>query len=340
MKSGPNETATLSYNQMKEYIDDIVIPGNFQSVVFTGGECTRLGADLLEIIAYCTTEGILTRIVTNAEWAVNDVSTSRYITNLRKAGLSELNISYDDFHAVWIPIENITRLFRLSKSKGFTSVVLAVGAGPRSKITPEYMESILGETIPRFYDEDGHKAPLPTPSPDGTTYLLSNTSIYRIGRGKHLRKEYINKPLSTIALKSACPARNRNPVVFANGELAACCGINAAGNRILEFNTTNNDIRSMQQILIEAIGEAGPEYLRQLASKAGVAVPERDVYGTICEICEDITTHDQTVDFLFENISQIAETVNGHKALKDFFCKYLTEANIDALASHGDIKDV
>lgn len=147
MNSGPERHEKLTALQIEKAIECITEWYDAKVVVFTGGECTRLGDDLFESIAFASSKGLLTRIVTNGEWAENDESARKMIESFRSVGLNELNISYDDFHSAWIPVDYVTRAWKLSKGQGFSSVVFAVGSGPHSRITPETMMRLMGRTF-------------------------------------------------------------------------------------------------------------------------------------------------------------------------------------------------
>ncbi|WP_127842369.1 radical SAM protein [Actinomyces wuliandei] len=126
MKSGPERTEELSLEEMESFISYLHEQHGLQLVVFTGGESTLLGDTLLEAIAFCSERGIGTRLVTNAIWA-QDYDTARdYLVTLRECGLNELNISTDDFHLAWIPIDNVLRAWSAAKGLG---VHLGPGCG-------------------------------------------------------------------------------------------------------------------------------------------------------------------------------------------------------------------
>lgn len=54
----------------------------------------------------------------------------------------------DDFHAVWVPVQNVLNAWRASHGVGFGSVAIAVAEGPKSRVTCESVKELLGEEIP------------------------------------------------------------------------------------------------------------------------------------------------------------------------------------------------
>lgn len=122
MSCTPNNSDRLTLPQMRQFIDSFAEACVGSSVVvFTGGECTLLGDDLLEAIAYANSLGLFTRIVTNAWWAKSERDAETFLNELKSCGLDEINISCDDFHAEYIPLENVRNLLELSKNNGLSN---------------------------------------------------------------------------------------------------------------------------------------------------------------------------------------------------------------------------
>ena len=66
-----------------------------------------LGDDLVEAVGFASRLKIKTRCVTNGFWAKSEHAGRRILTELKKAGLNELNISTGDFHQRYVPEETI-----------------------------------------------------------------------------------------------------------------------------------------------------------------------------------------------------------------------------------------
>ena len=317
MQSGPDRSAKLSFAQIRDRIDEIALTGDYALVVFTGGECTRLGDDLLDAIAYANVHGLITRAVTNSEWATTAEAAEKMIGNLREAGLQELNLSYDDFHRVWIPEANLLRAWEASKNRGFDSVVLALASGPRSRVTPAWLCELVGEDLPLAYDlVDGLRQPLPEPSADGTQYLISNSHLVRLGRGRGLRDDYATFPdhQESVMLQS-CPPSNREPVITPRDHVSACCGVNPDGNRVLDFGEGSDGPTEFQHVVLGALHYLGPGHLLRMAQDGGGGLRARERYASICEMCDDVTRDAAAMAFLSDNIERLAEDVNAAAAI-------------------------
>lgn len=101
------EPMRLELDAMKRIVDEVHGWGSLRLVVFTGGESFLLGADLEEIIRYVASKEVMTRVVTNAYWAKTPARAKTVLGRLKEAGLTEINISCDDYHQEFIPLERV-----------------------------------------------------------------------------------------------------------------------------------------------------------------------------------------------------------------------------------------
>jgi hypothetical protein len=317
MLSGPKRHEKLEFPFIKKIIDKEAIPLGKKLIIFTGGESTRLKDDLYDAIAYSTSCGLATRLVTNAEWAVNDRETRTMITTFKECGLNELNISCDDFHAEWIPVENVIRAWRVAEQTGcFTSLVLAICSGPISTITPESMMKAIGENIPLAYDEQGYEIPLSAVGPGETRKMISNARILRLGRGRNLDKGYCEIPNQFGIERTPCPLDNRQPVFMPSGHRCVCCGINPEWNKVLDFDVPiPTDFREVRNLILQAISRFGPGYLMNIVKEVRPDVQFRTEYSSICEICSDITHSKVCLQVLSDNRGRMKEDLEAWKLI-------------------------
>lgn len=322
MRSGPKRHDTLTLENIIDTVEAAHAAGPLQTVVFAGGEPTLLGDTLLDAIAHVSGLGILTRVVTNAGWAATPEQARAMISDLREAGLDEINYSADDFHLPWIPVDNVVNAWHASKGVGFVSVVIALSSGPGSKIKPEVMMDALGEKVPLVFGDNGQMQQFPPPGPDGTCYLISNTMIYRIGRGRRLRQSYAIFTDDEAALDRPCPWAVNTAALSAKNHLVACCGIEAEGNDVLDFGgraesgVTDLVAKANDDPLLLAISVLGPSYLMKRAKQLDPSLKFRPRYSAICEICEDVTTNPGAVAALRANENVIKADLASVKITK------------------------
>lgn len=95
----------MSFDEISRYID--IVCNTFPSisaVIFTGGECTLLGEDLIKSISKAHSLNKITRIVTNGHWAKNS---DYLIREWVKAGLSEINFSTGFEHSKFVSTDTL-----------------------------------------------------------------------------------------------------------------------------------------------------------------------------------------------------------------------------------------
>lgn len=323
MNSSPTRSGNIDVSSTMAAIESLMRLWPLRVVVFAGGEPTLLKGKLLEMIERCAKIGINTRLVTNASWAVTDEKAKMWISRLRAAGLHELNISTDDYHIDYIPFDNVVRAWQAAKSQGFRSVVIAGCAHPGSKISPEFIEAALGETLPRRFDDDGMGEPLPPPAEDGTIYLLSNSQFQSIGRGaREVDLSHRVVPSDESRLDLPCPFAVRSAALTPSNHFVACCGFELEGNATLDFGRVTDD-QSMREalraanddVLVAAIMLYGPKYLMDKARAKDLGLTFLDKYASVCEICEHVVGRPEVVEVLRANSGEIAADVLAHPAL-------------------------
>lgn len=316
MNSAPTRRDRLSAERMCRAISELHERSPLRVVIFAGGEPTLLGESLLDAIAHADSLGITTRIVTNAYWATCEEKAITKIVELRQAGLAELNISVDDFHIPYIPFANVANAWNASKNRGFRSVVIANCYGPKSTINPAYIMDQLGENLPVRFDSEGLSCQLPAPASDGTVYMLSNSYLQILGRSHSILEiSDVFVPEHPEALSGPCPWAVRSAALSPKGHLLACCGMEAENNAVLDFgDIIDTDLKDLvakadQSVIVNAIALLGPFFLQEFIKQREPDVRFRAQYATVCEICEDIVSRQETVAALEAHLPALTAAV-------------------------------
>jgi len=115
----------MNYENSKRYIvssKDTPI----EWIGFSGGEAF-LHFDLLkELISISSSLGKSTSVITNGFWADDYEKVEKRVVELKKAGLTVLGMSYDEFHAKFVPAHNIKNLIRAAKKLDIRATIQAV----------------------------------------------------------------------------------------------------------------------------------------------------------------------------------------------------------------------
>lgn len=300
----------LSLRDMQAVIEWFADETKGKVVIFTGGECTYLGDDLLEAIAYACSRGLSTRIVTNAEWAISENLSREMVTALSDAGLEELNISYDDFHGEWIPFDNIKFAWDSSKYANFSTVVLASCRSAGSKITFRTLTRDLGVDL-ELSDSGNTLVPVTGTLPNrNTKYYFSKMNLYRLGRAHRLTQDtYIEQEYYDSY--SVCPDCATDVVVSPNRTLSMCCGINHRQDSLLTLQSIDELVSKSigpDTRLHEIIANLGPQYvLKFVEEEIGLFSQKPSYFTTPCEICELLSSSKIASSYIKENIDSLYE---------------------------------
>ena len=210
--SSPKRRGKISEDNIRKVIDDCVQVPSIKTIVFTGGEPLLLGHVLFRSIAYAKDQGFTTRVVTSAYWAKTQDKAREMVEKLFQFGLDELNISYDEFHRLWVNdtmihwvIDEITRRNR--------TCVVSV------QVTRSRM---LDETTLRTRLKVSE---LQAANP---SVLVFGRRAAPIGRGRETISPEEIVPITEITECSsygpdACDSALRQYSVFPDGSLHICC---------------------------------------------------------------------------------------------------------------------
>ena len=319
----------LNADQIIDAIEQANKMEKIRVAIFTGGESLLLGNDLIRAIEYCYNNKILTRLITNAFWADTPKHAEWMLSYLRSCGLLELNISFDDYHAEYVPEQNIVNVWNAVQGKHFTSVVFANCSGENSRITPEYIQKLIGTDIEiirteeRFRDLDYAKRATKI---DGTDYYIVQNNLQRTGRAAEEIKgdENYKAYLTDDELKVIrCNNILHDTTIGYNYHVNACCGIKPDGNPVLDLGDLSKeplaDIlnRAANSVIINAIHHAGPYCLRMFVQEKDPTVQFKEKYTSVCEICEDVTTNPRAMEVIRANINELYVVMKAYKKVVD-----------------------
>jgi len=189
---------------------------DFENVVFTGGEPTLRWVDLAEAIRHANRLEMLTRLVTNAHWAINEEEAICRISELVDAGLKEINFSTGDEHARHIPVDNVANGI-ISALRFPLTVAVMVELRAAQSVSKA---SLLGHPKVKALDAHDKERVRVFESP---WMPLSPLAIERYAEGTAVNS-------NNIASRGGCGSVLQSYVVQADGRIGECCGL---GMRII-----------------------------------------------------------------------------------------------------------
>lgn len=315
MSCGPSKGRRLSLEQMKKVIKSAAAGNALSVVVFTGGEPMLLGEDLLDAIAYVDSLGLTSRIVTNASWAVSPDAASATVRSLREAGLVELNISADDYHLPFVPIEHIRFAYEASRGQGFGAVVIANSALPGDLVTPAFLKDRLGGVFDERCSLD--KNLFGPPAADGTRYVIYTGNVQRLGRAKEMIGPGGARCPGQCSPFGSCPNIIQTIAISPGNRMQACCGFETETNAFLDFGSL--DLDDFQELLAEgrkaivptALALAGPDYLKEFVQIRSPKLTFESSYSSMCELCEAVVTREDVGEVIRAHEIELAASLVG-----------------------------
>lgn len=218
----------MTLSEMKNYIDrSIQAFPSIQMVIFTGGECTLLGQNLLDAIQYARKLNLYTRIVTNGHWAKNQSETQNIVNKFVQAGLNEINFSAGDEHSKFVEINRLSMAIAIAaKQTTFRGVVVNIEQTPHSTITSDVLKQ--SEQI-QSLKECEQKRILFINSPWIEFRKHSNSK----NTSEESEKVVVN---NKTGCDSILDSLNINPY----GQVLSCCGLCSEYSPILKLGSADN----------------------------------------------------------------------------------------------------
>ena len=295
--------ASLDAEFMIQVIKELLPWKSLGLVVFTGGEPFLCRQELRQTIAFAASHDILTRIVTNAYWATSKTRAKEILRELKDAGLTEINISCDDFHQEFIPLENIKNANEAALEENVPAL-LALRQCPEGKITVPFLSSFLG--IPLQEYRRGQENP--------------DNNIFLPGKNIPIKTGYWERPCSEGKELSAswtdpCDSVLSKIVISPDKKVEICCGI--ASGSIKEFYIGSLEEEGLFQILQKGnedlianwLALAGPASILEFVLSKEPTLDIPDNYVNRCHLCNELFTREEVRQILREHAVEQVEII-------------------------------
>lgn len=280
----PNSDNYLTDFEIEKIVQYAENHEDVKVVSLTGGEALLRKAKVLEITKRLSSVGKEVTLISNGFWATNDRTTRRILTELTEAGLKYLTISFDDYHAKYIPVENIRRLLTIVREFKMEVAVNMVADKTNKGIG---LLEQLGESI------FGVQITVVPASPVGRANKINKDDLY----------------FKNIAeLDLSCPATGWEFVVHHDGYIYPCCSPSVFESDLRLGNIADSSIESLEEkfysnILLYILKEEG---LSWFIEKMNLDISDMKFVST-CEICK----------YIFSDIDRINAITDDMKLYYD-----------------------
>jgi MoaA/NifB/PqqE/SkfB family radical SAM enzyme len=282
-ESSPKARGRLTPSQVRRYLPAIA---RFSPVLcFTGGEPLLFHREIVELTAEARALGLRVGLVSGAGWVKDEAGARAKVRELAAAGLTDLTISWDDYHAEFAPRSRAETLARAGVEAGLTVSVRQVLAATNA-------------SEPR---REGF---------EGLPISFEWFRPIRLGRAARLPPEHFQ--FAVEPPPGRCDVVLK-PVLEPGGEVYACCGPGHFASASSPLRLGNAEEEPLEDILeravrdpvLQAIYYLGPYGLYRLLQGHATGregFEARPAYSGICELCLDINNRPDLVAAVRERL--------------------------------------
>ncbi len=305
---GPEITEHLTAEDMIRYIDEACALGTVSLVVFSGGEPTLYREDLLRSISYANSKGLATRVVTNGWWGKTKESASKFLEKLIDCGLTEMNISVDDLHQEWIPLESIKNALRLCVERDFQCLI-AHKAMVGAKITKESLEDYCGVELLNYDEEKDY-------TPNEGARLFSTGCVVPVGRTP---AGFSDDVLKFGKTNYTCSSILKDIIIGPDHKMLACCGIVTKNLPELSLGDLRESSmltfieKANCDLMLNWLALEGPSSIANFILREDSTVPFKENYVNGCHLCNDVLTITESRKVLSENVNKAVNRITLHR---------------------------
>ncbi len=324
---GPDENGYLSEIEMIKIYDDVSVFHQVPLIVFSGGEPMLYWKKLRKVMEHIQHSEPSTRIriVTNGSWAITQEKAEHIVSKLHEAGLSEFNISVDDFHQKYVPFERVKYAI-YAAHKFDIPVLLAHKTYPGSISSRSFYEKELECDIPDIDEIESSDF-------DGPKIVITTGYTVPTGRGaEHVNSEewvpieYIDSPrYNEDNIMRPCTEVLNSYTINADSTLAPCCGLVSrdlqifrSGN-VVENNAVDIMEKSSKSIIYNWLALEGVGAIRDYVNSIEPVFNPSKRYVQACQLCQELFSNKEALRIIYKNIEHIGSMLSAKRCLHDAF---------------------
>jgi len=265
----------MCQSHMEQAIRDAASLGSVRTVHFNGGDPFLLPELMLSGIRLAHGFGMRTAAVTSAFFADTPDRATATLAPMAAAGLSEISVSYDDMHAVYITPRHLVNLVDAAEQLRLM-VYVSVTIEPGSRIDRKHVAQLLG------------------PGRDEARVRIYEVGINTTGRAADLADAASRtaRAASAHAYRGPCNGVLRSIQVAGDGRILPCCGVLPHSDRMVigHVDAPNGLAEALRRAaadpLWNAIASAGPVDLIVAATAGTDRALSAGEFDGICAACD------------------------------------------------------
>lgn len=316
---GPEYKVHLNSKSMIKIFSDVESQMKVPLVVFTGGEPMLFKNEILETMVYIknTSPETTIRVVTNVFWASSFASAKKIIDDLITAGISELNISVDDFHQKFIPEKNIQNI--VSNCIDFKlRVLLAHKSYPNSITDKEYYENLLDMEIIQISKSSKNDFS------KGIVFYSSGYTV-PIGRGSSSvdKETWLPQNYTDKRWIGPCEEVLKSYTISPDGSLMPCCGLVSRdigifyGSNVIENNIAQEMEKHCNSFLYNWLALEGPSSILDFIKLKDPSIKFSTNFIQNCQVCQELFSNQKVLHIISENMDELSLKLSVSRCLLD-----------------------
>ncbi len=303
----PERKEKMHLHEAKSYINSVTENQDLKMLAFSGGEPFLYYNEMKELMSYALQRNLVGGIVSNCFWAVDYYTAYETLQELKSLGLREIITSFDDFHAAYVPAQNIAHVIKAASQLGIKTG-LNILATKKSRIRQSNASSILGLDLENLVCAQ--------------KLWIRESSPLIVGRARESLniETFSSKDLITYGEKellyNPCPYVIRNSIITPKGDFYACCGFGDAtslgpssityGGNMKKSNFPELFTGVSHNLILNIICLYGPYLLVKLARDLHQDLVIKERYISNCEVCGEIATNKKLHNAVGEVLNKMA----------------------------------
>ncbi len=323
----PKAEGYLSGDNMKKNIKSSLRLFDIRNVVFTGGEPLLYKNHVEEAISFAKLKGLKTRIVTNGFWASTPEKAESVLLDLIKNGLSEINVSVDDFHQEHIPLSNVKNAIEASLKFGLL-IHLAHKTYPGSQSGKATYENLINKEIKNIEGLSNEEI-----ISEGITFSSGIT----VPIGRYADQVVLDdwKIYLPVNYEANCEALLDSININADGTLSPCCGLFDKSTAMFRYSKIDDENLEMilnsasKNVIYNWLAIKGPYQLRNLLLELNPELEFSKEYYQNCQICNEIFNDEKSIKTLIKYLDKISSYISLEKESFELKRRYVINKNLE-----------